>query len=234
LIDRTSTIDTLDTQVATQLRAFGAATDEAERAAETSAKSAADARTAADQVAAMHSELQAKQTVLHTQSANVRAHYDSLTREQQAALADPGPMPAGVSDIPSANPASTSVMAEQAAAPPPGDENLAVVQAAMTKIGSPYSWGATGPHAFDCSGLVNWAFKQIGKPVPRSSQALAKSGQQVALPDLQPGDIVTFYSDASHVGIYIGDGNMVHASTFGSPVKIAPISSAPIFNARRY
>lgn len=68
----------------------------------------------------------------------------------------------------------------------------------------------------------------------RSSQALAAGGQPVAVSDLQPGDIVTFHADVSHAGIYIGDGMMVHASTYGTPVRVAPISSAPIHNARRY
>jgi cell wall-associated NlpC family hydrolase len=109
-----------------------------------------------------------------------------------------------------------------------------VVQAALTRVGAPYSWGATGPDAFDCSGLIKWAFLQSGKSLPRSSQALAAGGQPVATAEVQPGDIVTFYSDASHAGIYIGNGNMVHASTYGTPVKVAPISSAPIYNVRRY
>jgi cell wall-associated NlpC family hydrolase len=101
-------------------------------------------------------------------------------------------------------------------------------------VGSPYSWGAAGPNAFDCSGLIKWVFEQTGKSLPRSSQALAAGGQAVAVAELQAGDIVTFYSDASHAGIYIGDGMMVHSSTYGTPVRVAPISSAPIHNARRY
>ena len=113
-------------------------------------------------------------------------------------------------------------------------EGATVVQAALTRVGAPYSWGATGPDAFDCSGLIKWAFLQSGKSLPRSSQALAAGGQPVETTEVQPGDIVTFYSDASHAGIYIGDGNMVHASTYGTPVKVAPISSAPIYNVRRY
>jgi cell wall-associated NlpC family hydrolase len=117
---------------------------------------------------------------------------------------------------------------------PDAGDGAAVVQAAPTCVGSPYSWGATGPNAFDCSGLIKWAFLQSGKSLPRSSQALASGGQPVSVAELQPGDIVTFYSDASHAGIYIGDGNMVHASTCGTPVRVAPISSAPIYNARRY
>ncbi|MDZ4232731.1 MAG: NlpC/P60 family protein, partial [Dietzia sp.] len=118
--------------------------------------------------------------------------------------------------------------------PQGGTGNQAVVQAALTRVGSPYSWGAAGPNAFDCSGLIMWAFAQTGKSLPHSSQALAAGGQPVAFSDLQPGDIVTFYSDVSHAGIYIGDGLMVHASTYGVPVRVTPVTSSPFNNARRY
>lgn len=71
--------------------------------------------------------------------------------------------------------------------------------------------------------------------LPHSSQALAHGGQPVSLSDLQPGDVLTFYSDASHAGIYIGDGLMVHSSTYGVPVRVVPMnSSGPIYDARRY
>lgn len=94
---------------------------------------------------------------------------------------------------------------------------------------------AGGPGGFDCSGLVMWAFQQAGIALPHSSQALAHGGQPVALSDLQPGDVLTFYSDASHAGIYIGDGLMVHSSTYGVPVRVVPMdSSGPIYDARRY
>lgn len=122
------------------------------------------------------------------------------------------------------------------ATPPAGDAvpgaapsggGATVVQAALSRVGSPYSWGAAGPNAFDCSGLIMWAFQQNGKSLPHSSRALAAGGQPVSTSELQPGDIVTFYSDASHAGIYIGEGVMVHASTYGTPVRVAPISSSP-------
>jgi cell wall-associated NlpC family hydrolase len=80
-----------------------------------------------------------------------------------------------------------------------------------------------------------WSFRQAGIALPHSSQALASDGQSVAVSDLQPGDLVTYYSDASHVSIYIGDGQVVHAPTYGQPVKVVPLSSSgPIHNARRY
>ncbi|HEX4394819.1 MAG TPA: NlpC/P60 family protein, partial [Mycobacterium sp.] len=109
------------------------------------------------------------------------------------------------------------------------------VQAALTRVGDPYSWGGATPGGFDCSGLVMWAFQQAGIALPHSSQALAHGGQPVSLSDLQPGDVLTFYSDASHAGLYIGDGLMVHSSTYGVPVRVVPMnSSGPIYDARRY
>ena len=86
-------------------------------------------------------------------------------------------------------------------APPGGaPEAATVIQAALSRIGSPYSWGGSGPNAFDCSGLVMWSFQQAGISLPHSSQALANGGQPVSLDQMQPGDLVTYYSDASHVG----------------------------------
>ena len=69
---------------------------------------------------------------------------------------------------------------------------MIAVQAALTRIGSPYSWGAAGPGAFDCSGLVMWAFEQAGVYLPHSSQALAQGGQPVSMDQMQPGDLVTY------------------------------------------
>ena len=108
------------------------------------------------------------------------------------------------------------------------------VRAALTRLGDPYSWAAAGPHAFDCSGLVVWAFEQAGVSLPHSSQALSDSGQPVAPDRIQPGDVITYYSDASHVGLYVGGGKMVHASTYGIPVAVVPVDNAPIYNVRRY
>lgn len=110
-----------------------------------------------------------------------------------------------------------------------------VVPAARTRIGAPYRWGAAGPDAFDCSGLVVWAYRQIGVELPHSSQALARAGQPVARDELQPGDVIAFYPNASHVAIYSGSGEVIHASTRGRPVAEVPIDAAgPWHSARRY
>jgi cell wall-associated NlpC family hydrolase len=120
--------------------------------------------------------------------------------------------------------------------PAPGaDEGAIAVQAALTQVGAPYVWGGAAPGGFDWSGLVMWAFQQAGIALPHSSQAMANGGLPVALSDLQPGDVLTFYSDASHAGLYIGDGLMVHSSTFGQPVRVVPMDAGgPIYDARRY
>lgn len=110
-----------------------------------------------------------------------------------------------------------------------------VVAAARSAIGRAYAWGAAGPDAFDCSGLVVWAHNQAGISVPRRSQDQAVGGIAVSRSELEPGDIITYYSGASHVGIYVGGGMVVHASTYGKPVAEVPIDAAgPFHNARRY
>jgi peptidoglycan DL-endopeptidase CwlO len=92
---------------------------------------------------------------------------------------------------------------------------------ALAKLGKPYRWGAVGPNAFDCSGLVKWSFGQAGRSLPRTSRAQAGAGTPVSRANLQPGDLVFFYSPISHVGIYIGNNKIVHASRSGQPVKIS-------------
>ena len=109
----------------------------------------------------------------------------------------------------------------------------AALDHAMSKIGSPYRYGASGPNAFDCSGLVSWAFKKAGKSLPRTSRAQSRVGTPVSRNELQPGDLVFFYKPVSHVGIYIGDGKIVHASTRKSPVKISDMSRMKFNSARR-
>lgn len=109
----------------------------------------------------------------------------------------------------------------------------AALAIAQTKIGKPYVWGASGPNAFDCSGLVMWAFKQVGVSLPRTSAAQSQVGTAVSKGDLRPGDLVFFYSPVSHVGIYVGDGKILNASTSGEPVKISNMAYMPFHNARR-
>ncbi|HEV7470017.1 MAG TPA: NlpC/P60 family protein [Pseudonocardia sp.] len=112
----------------------------------------------------------------------------------------------------------------------PGAEALAL---ATGKLGKPYVWGAAGPNSFDCSGLVQWAFSQVGKSLPHSSNAQSQLGTPVSMANLQPGDLVFFYSPVSHVGIYAGNGKILNASTSGEPVKYSDMANMPFHNAVR-
>jgi len=135
---------------------------------------------------------------------------------------------------PPSPPAQPVVAMTPVAAAPDRDVGSIVVNAALTRLGAPYAWAAAGPDAFDCSGLVVWAFHQAGLTLPHSSQALASGGQPVPLDQMQPGDVIILFPDASHAGIYAGDGRMVHAQFEGEPVVLESLFRAPIHNVRRY
>jgi cell wall-associated NlpC family hydrolase len=94
---------------------------------------------------------------------------------------------------------------------------------ALTKRGDPYVWGGAGPSVFDCSGLVMWAYAQVGISLPHFTGNQWNSGVHVSRSQLQPGDLVFFFPDISHVGLYVGNGLMLDAPTFGQPVQIQPI-----------
>jgi len=244
LIDQLAVQRVMAAEMSAQMKSYRDIGQQAALAEDASANSAAEAKTAAEQAAAVRADLQSKQSRLQLQIAVVKGQYLALTPNQREALAAMPPPPAPDALPPADDP---GVLAAPPGGIPPGDmappggvqgggapEAAAVIQAALSRIGSPYSWGGSGPNAFDCSGLVMWSFQQAGIALPHSSQALAQGGQPVAQDQMQPGDLVTYYSDASHVAIYIGDGMMVHASTYGTPVRVAPVDNAPIFNIRRY
>jgi lysozyme len=112
---------------------------------------------------------------------------------------------------------------------------LQVVAVARGQIGKQYQWGGEDNPGFDCSGLCQWSYAQIGVSIPRTSQEQAQAGTPVAYSDLQPGDLIIIYPDASHVVMYSGNGMCIDASTFGVPVEEVPVSQAGPFNqARRY
>jgi cell wall-associated NlpC family hydrolase len=94
---------------------------------------------------------------------------------------------------------------------------------ALRARGSPYVWGAAGPHAFDCSGLVLWAYAHVGISLPHLAAAQYNMGIHVGRNQLQPGDLVFFYPDIGHVGLYIGNGLMVDAPDFGEVVQVQPV-----------
>jgi len=100
---------------------------------------------------------------------------------------------------------------------------IVALRAALTRRGDPYVWGMAGPGEFDCSGLVVWAFAQEGISLPHYTGSLWNSGMHVSRADLEPGDLVFFFADISHVGMYIGNGLMVDAPSTGQVVQVQPV-----------
>jgi len=109
----------------------------------------------------------------------------------------------------------------------------AAVSYAMSQVGDAYVYGASGPSAYDCSGLTMMAWAQAGVSLPHSSSGQMGSGAPVSQSQLQPGDLVFYYSPVSHVGMYIGNGMIVHAANPGDGVTTAPVNSMPYSGAVR-
>ncbi|MFH8895156.1 NlpC/P60 family protein [Streptomyces coeruleorubidus] len=115
----------------------------------------------------------------------------------------------------------------------PNARAAAAVSYAYQKLGSPYVWGATGPDAFDCSGLVQAAYRSAGVSLPRTTYSQIDAGRRVSRSELLPGDLVFFYAGISHVGIYVGNGRMIHAPNSSAPVRVAPLDEMPFTGATR-
>ncbi|MEU3981901.1 NlpC/P60 family protein [Streptomyces sp. NPDC026672] len=115
----------------------------------------------------------------------------------------------------------------------PDSRAAAAVAAVRSALGRPYVWGASGPSGFDCSGLMQWAYGQAGVQLPRTSQEQRYAGHGVPLSQARPGDLVVYRSDASHVGMYVGGGQVIHAPHPGAPVRYDPVGMMPISSVTR-
>ena len=183
------------------------------------AQATATAEQAAGAAQRTFDDVAARQTALEGQIAEYRSLFDRLSAEEkQAAVAAAGHEEdrASRDDRTDSEPLSTSVVASSRAA-------QVAVDTAMAQRGKPYVWAAEGPGSYDCSGLTLYAYAAAGINLPHSSAMQAQMGTPVSRSELQPGDLVFFYSPVSHVGMYIGNGQMVHAPTFGDVVKVADV-----------
>lgn len=153
-------------------------------------------------------DLDGRRTGLADQIAKITDQLGALTDADRAAIVSPG----------TTNPAELPPTASVATGRP-----AEAMRIALDQLGKPYSWGATGPGAFDCSGLIYFAYKQLGLTVPRVAADQAQAGTPVTRESLQPGDFIALYSPIGHIGIYIGDGKYVNAPTGGDVVKVAPV-----------
>jgi cell wall-associated NlpC family hydrolase len=214
-VDRIATLQTIASHqngILGEAAAANVAAAEAQAAAQ---KSAADAQAQFDAVAKQQADLQA-------QVDEYKAAFDRLSaQEQRAAIEAAGTH--GAADRASRDERQAPVPAGPVVASGPAAQ--IAVDTAMAQRGKPYVWAATGPGSFDCSGLVLYAYRAAGVSVPRSAASQAGAGQRVSRGELQPGDLVSFYRPISHIGIYIGNGLMVHAPTSGDVVKVASIDA---------
>ncbi len=113
------------------------------------------------------------------------------------------------------------------------DKGGRAAQKACSLIGKPYVFGSEGPNSFDCSGLTKTAWASVGVHLEHYTRDQLGEGRAVSRSELQPGDLVFFYSPVSHVGIYVGNGQMVHASTYGQPVKVASVDAMGGYHSAR-
>jgi cell wall-associated NlpC family hydrolase len=175
------------------------------------------------QLTTEQSTLAAAKKTVQTKLAAAQKLLNSLNAQQRAKLATMHP--------------TTSSSSSSASTPsyngPASGRAAAAVQFALSQRGKPYYSGATGPSSYDCSGLTQAAYRAAGVTIGRTTWDQVKDGTAVSESDLRPGDLVFFYSGISHVGIYLGNGNVVHAPHPGGVVEIAPMSWMPFAAARR-
>jgi peptidoglycan DL-endopeptidase CwlO len=215
LVQQMATLDMVASHVEGVIADAAAAQDAA-----AAAQAAADQSSA--QAQASLAQLQQQQAQLQQQADQYQTQFEQLSDAEQStvttALAGPTLTP----------PSTASLVAGA-----PSDTIATAIRTAMAQLGDPYVWGATGPDGFDCSGLTSYAYAAAGISLPHSSKAQSQMGVAVSRADLQPGDIVYFYSPVSHVGLYIGGGMMVQARTFGHPVAVTSVDMAGYAGARR-
>ena len=191
---------------------------EAELARQEAKWTAAELQSTAEERQGIVDALAAKQDQIESRVAEARDLYEELNRKYHDALAAQAAAQAA---------ASTGASSGGSPIPPPPAPNAnvaAVLDAAYSVIGTPYQYGGSSPETgFDCSGFTMWAWSHAGVYLPHSSAAQYASLPHVAQSDLQPGDLVFFYSPISHVGIYVGGGRMIHSPHTGSVVSVVPI-----------
>ncbi|MFJ3796754.1 NlpC/P60 family protein [Streptomyces sp. NPDC090088] len=173
-------------------------------------------------------ELKRQKTAINGKLGEARQLLDRLSPQQRAAVTSSDGTGRASRSAPDAR-----APLSQGSVAAPDSRAAAAVSYAYAKLGSPYVWGATGPDAFDCSGLAQAAYRSAGVSIPRTTYAQINAGRRVSRSELQPGDLVFFYSGISHVGIYIGNGQMIHAPNPSAPVRIAPIDEMPFAGATR-
>ncbi|MFF3561216.1 NlpC/P60 family protein [Streptomyces sp. NPDC002574] len=208
-LDKASTLEALSTKQAEGLRQIA----EKKRSLAQQKAEAASKLTELDRT---RTELARKKKQVQGKLAETQRLLNSLTAAQRAAVAaaDAG---AGVGNQ-HVNLGNDTPATSRAAA---------ALAAAQTRIDMPYVYSHAGPTSFDCSGLTFWAYAQADVTIPRISQDQANAGTRLSMSQLQPGDLVIFYGDLHHVGLYAGNGMVLHAPHSGALVRYESINNMP-------
>lgn len=205
----------------------------AKKAIATSNAAAARAKAAVDAAVAKRALIAKRQVDLAKQVTKYKALLATLTAAERAKYYNPVPQPSAtmiarvVSRAMAPAPVSRSTRGSQFSGqsqPAASRDAGSAVSAARAQLGKPYAWGGAGPDSFDCSGLTAWAWRAGGVDLPHNAAEQQGMGRSVDRSDLQPGDLVFFGSPAYHVGLYVGDGMMIHAPTTGDVVKMTALS----------
>jgi len=202
---RSSALDVLATDQNRVLTGYTGAVNNAAEAAKNAADAQTRAQSARDAASKLVNDVAANLKSLNDQKAALAAQSTQLSAADKALQRDTGGAAPNV--------------------PAPGPAAAAAINAAKSKLGHAYVYGATGPNNFDCSGLTSWSYLQAGITIPRTSQAQSVFGKAVSRSALLPGDLVFFGSPVHHVGMYLGDGKMIQAPETGDVVKISPLQS---------
>ncbi|MFF2653380.1 NlpC/P60 family protein [Streptomyces sp. NPDC058045] len=213
-LDKASTLDQLSGQQVAQLKKIQGKQRVLSQQRKEAADKLADLSETRKEIGKKKKQIQGKlgeaQRLLNSLTAEERRQMEDDDRASRGGDRDPG----GGDNTP---------------APKPGSGRAgAAFAAAQSKIGTPYVYGATGPSSFDCSGLTSWAYNQAGVSIPRTSQAQAGAGTRISSQSqLQVGDLVLFYGDLHHVGLYAGGGKVLHAPRTGTVVRYESINNMP-------
>jgi cell wall-associated NlpC family hydrolase len=194
----------------TQISQLNAAKGQAEAKTNDLSSKRASAQSASDELQRLKNQTDAEVTKL------VKAEQDRKAAEEQARAQ--ARAAARQAQQASSRPRSGGGSVDPGPAPSSNHDVNAVIASARAQLGKPYSWGASGPDSFDCSGLTAWAWRAGGVSLPHYTGAQYSSTRHVSLNDLQPGDLV-YYDGMNHVALYIGGGQIIHAPHSGDVVK---------------
>ncbi|MEV6049596.1 NlpC/P60 family protein [Streptomyces sp. NPDC052107] len=218
-LDKASTLDRITSQQAGQLRELQSALRElAQERTETAGKLAeldSSRKAVAAHKRTVEKKLAKAQKLLNLLPAAERAAFGRASRSDDSGRMD------------------LSYLSDLTGAGAPDARAAAAVAAARSALGRPYVWGASGPSGFDCSGLMQWSYAHAGIQLPRTSQEQRFAGRHIPLSQARPGDLVIYRSDAGHVGMYAGNGQVIHAPYPGAAVRYDPVGMMPISSVTR-